>query len=58
LIEIVNEAEVKEHLVFIHPYYQTEKQRIYFDDKNEYMLEKLAHPRVFLYEREETKLRR
>jgi hypothetical protein len=45
-------------LVFIHPYYQNEKQRIYFDDKNEYMLEKLAHPRVFLYEKEETKLRR
>lgn len=51
----MNEAEVKEHLTFIHPFYQSDKQRIYFDDKNEYMLEKLGHPRVFLYEREETK---
>ncbi len=51
----MSEAEVKEHLNFIHPYYHNDKQRIYFDDKNEYMLEKLGHPRVFLYEKEETR---
>jgi hypothetical protein len=51
----MNELEVREHLVFVHPMYHNEKQRIYFDSKNKYMLEKLNHPRVFLYESEEAK---
>ncbi|CDW71887.1 wd-40 repeat protein [Stylonychia lemnae] len=58
LIEIVSDIEVKEHLVFIHPFYFNDKQRIYFDSKNQYMLEKLGHPRVFLYEKEENRMRR
>lgn len=58
LIEIVSEVEVKEHMVFIHPYYMKDKQRLFFDSKNQYMLEKLGHPRVFLYEKEENKMRR
>jgi len=58
LIEIVSDIEVKEHLVFIHPFYFNDKQRIYFDSSNKYMLEKLGHPRVFLYEKEENKMRR
>jgi hypothetical protein len=55
VIEIVSETEVKEHLTFIHPVYHNEKQRLYFDSKNKYMIEKLNHPRVFLYEREDYK---
>jgi len=58
LLEITSDVEVKEHLVFVHPFYQKEKQRIYFDSKNQYMLEKLGHPRVFLYEKEENKMKR
>lgn len=58
LIEIVSEMEIKEHMVFIHPFYTKEKQRLFFDSKNQYMLEKLGHPRVFLYEREENRMRR
>jgi hypothetical protein len=54
----MNENEVKEHLVFVHPYYLHERQRLYFDTNHQYMLEKLAHPRVFLYEREESRMRR
>lgn len=34
-----------------------EPQRIYFDSSHKFMLEKLSHPRVFLYEREESRLR-
>ena len=58
MIEICSEIEVKEHLVFVHPFYFNDKQRIYFDSKNQYMLEKLGHPRVFLYEKEESRMRR
>lgn len=51
LIEIVNEREVEEHLQFQHPYYPNQIQSIYFDSKTKYMLEKLNHPRIFLYEK-------
>ena len=33
----------------------TEKQRLYIDNTNYYLLEKLNHPRVFIYERDESK---
>ena len=49
LIEIVNEKEVMEHASFVHSFYPGKKQRFYFDDINQFMLEKLSHPRVFLY---------
>ena len=55
LIEITSDAEVQEHLTFIHPLNLTEKQRLYFDDSNFYMVEKLNHPKVFIYEKEEQK---
>lgn len=42
----------------MHPFYHKDKQRIYFDSNNNYMIEKLGHPRVFLYEKEENKMRR
>ena len=44
-------------MVFVHPVYTGEKQRLYFDSKNHYMLERLQHPRVFLYEKEENRMR-
>lgn len=58
LVEIVSDVEVREHLVFVHPFYLRERQRIYFDSKNQFMLEKHGHPRVFLYEKEENKMKR
>lgn len=47
----MNEEEVKEHFTFIHNYYQNDNQRIFFNDNNMYMLEKLTLPRVLLYKK-------
>ena len=58
LIEILNECEVKEHLVFVHSFYFNQQQRLYFDSQNKYMIEKLGYPRIFLYEKQESKMRR
>ena len=55
LVEILSETEVKEHFGFIHPFYEAERQRLYFDCDNNYMIEKLSHPRVFLYGKEDGK---
>lgn len=48
----MSEVEVKEHAVFVHPLYLKEKQKLYFDIRNEFMLEKLTYPRVFLYQKD------
>jgi hypothetical protein len=58
LIEIISEAEIKEHMIFIHPLYLNNTQKLYFDSTNYYMIEKLGHPRVFIYEKEELKATR
>lgn len=52
LIEIMSEVEVKEHFSFIHPQFLSQHQGLYFSNNTNYMLEKLNHPRVFLFHKE------
>jgi hypothetical protein len=50
LIEIINEREVKEHLSFIHPFYEDRKrQAIYISNTTEFMFEVLPNGRYFMY---------
>lgn len=53
LIEIVSGKEVKEHLRFVHPYYNGIMQHIYFSADLTYMLERLKYDRSFLYVRKD-----
>ena len=41
--------DVEEHIRFIHPVQVGSMQKLYFDKDCNHMLEKLIHPRVFLY---------
>ena len=44
LIEILNEREVKEHLTFVHPFYEDRRcQNIFFSQDTEYMYEHLSN---------------
>jgi hypothetical protein len=54
LIEILNENEVEDIASFIHPIYPGQIQNLYFDIQGKYMLEKLQHPRVFIYTKEKS----
>ena len=57
LIEIVNEREVKEHMSFIHPFYEDRKrQGIYISNDCRMMFEVLSDGRYFLYQREQAKV--
>jgi hypothetical protein len=52
LIEIINEREVKEHLSFIHPFYEDKTcQNIFFSQDTDYMFEHLSNQRFFLYKK-------
>lgn len=51
VIEIINEREVKEHLSFVHPFYEGKVQNIFFSQDNEYMFEHLFNQRYFLYKK-------
>jgi hypothetical protein len=51
LIEIINEREVKEHISFIHPFYEGQCQNIFFSHDHEYMFEHLFNQRYFLYKK-------
>lgn len=39
-------------MTFVHFYYKGKTQRLYFDESNNYMLERLNHPRIFMYKKE------
>jgi hypothetical protein len=51
LLELMDSSEVKEHFMFIHPYYGDNKfQRLFFSDDLHYMIER-QEQNVFYYKR-------
>jgi hypothetical protein len=53
VIEIINENEVKEHCIFVHPVLSDKNQRIFFDINLHFMLEIIDNLRVTLYRKQE-----
>ena len=57
LIEIVNEREVKEHMTFVHPFYEDKKRQfLYISNDCKMMFEILNNGRYFLYQKEAGKV--
>ena len=50
LIEILETQEVKEHFSFVHPFYEKQFHRLFFNDDLQYMIER-HEQNVFLYKR-------
>jgi hypothetical protein len=51
VIEILDDAQVKVHFSFIHPYYMGQTQQIFFNSNLNIMVERLTDNRVIMYER-------
>jgi len=51
LIEVVDEKKVIEKSAFYFPIYKDTKQRLYFSDDGEFMLECLSNSRTYLYKK-------